>query len=330
MPVPRTPNHFVVMPTRRELIAAGALAMTGCDRRGHKTLAVIPKADADLFFLTVHAGAEEAAHNLNVAIDWNGPDQETDYSRQIQIVDVMIARHVDGLAISATDDRALIAPLERATAAGIPIVIFDSAVNIQNYVSMVATDNYAAGRTAARLLAGLLPKGGKIGMVMQKPGGTSTELRERGFEDTVAREFPHLAVVAQQFGMGDRARSMAVAENILTAHPDLAGIFASSEASSIGSIRAIQARKLAGKLKLVTFDVSEIHMDALRDGTSNVMLVQDAFRIGYEAVKSLADRLNGRIPARRLEIPARVVLRGDLDKPEVQALLHPQRSIGRE
>jgi ribose transport system substrate-binding protein len=314
--------------TRRHVMSAAALAFTGCNRGLRRTLAVIPKADADLFFLTVHAGAEQAAHNLNVAISWNGPDQETDYSRQIQIVDAMIARRVDGIAISATDDRALVAPLERAIGAGIPVTVFDSAVNIQNYVSMVATDNYGAGCTAARLLAGLLPGGGKIGMVMQKPGGTSTELRERGFEDTVAREFPRLTIAAQRFGMGDRAKSMAVAENILTAHPDLAGIFASSEASSIGSIRAIRARNLSGRIKLITFDVSEIHVAALGDGTSSAMLVQDAFRIGYEAVKSLADKLSGRVPVRRLDIPARVVLKADLSKPEVQPLLHPQRAMG--
>jgi ribose transport system substrate-binding protein len=177
------------------------------------------------------------------------------------------------------------------------------------------------------LLAGLLAGGGKIAMVMQKPGGTSTELRERGFEDTVAREFPRLTIAAQQFGMGDRAKSMAVAENILTAHTDLTGIFASSEASSIGSIRAIRARNLSGRIKLITFDVSEIHVEALGDGTSSAMLVQDAFRIGYEAVKSLADKLSGRVPVRRLDIPARIIVKADLGRPEVQPLLHPQRAM---
>ena len=300
--------------------------MTGCGRGRQKMLAVIPKANADLFFLTVHAGAEDAAHKMNVGITWSGPDHETDYGRQIQIVDVMIARRVDGLAISATDDRALLGPLQRVSQAGIPVTIFDSALGIENYVSLVATDNHGAGCTAARLLATLLHGAGAIAMLMQKPGGVSTELRERGFEETLEREFPRLRIVARQFGMGDRERSMAAAENFLTAHPDLAGIFASSEASSIGSIRAIRSRRLSGRIKLITFDVSDIHLEALRDGTADVMMVQDAFRIGYEAVKSLADKLNGRIPARRIEIPARPVLKGDLDKPEVKQLVDVARA----
>jgi ribose transport system substrate-binding protein len=314
------------MLTRRQIVLGNALAMTNCGRVRRKMLAIIPKANADLFFLTVHAGAEDAARKMNVDISWSGPDQETDYGRQIQIVDVMIARRVDGLAISATDDRALIGPLQRVSQAGIPITVFDSAVGIENYVSLVATDNYGAGCTAARSLAQLLPGGGSVAMLMQKPGGTSTVLRERGFEETIGKEFPRLRIVARQFGMGDRARSMAAAENFLTAHPDLAGMFASSEASSIGSIRAIRARRLSGRIKLITFDVSDIHLEALRDGTADLMIVQDAFRIGYEAVKSLADKLSGRTPPRRLEIPARAVAKGDLGKPEVRELINLVRS----
>lgn len=312
------------MPTRRLAILAAAVALAGCRRNARKTIAVIPKSAADQFFLTVHAGAEEAATQFNLDMTWNGPDRETEYSRQIQIVDMMISRHVDAIAISAADDRALVAPLERARRAGIPVTIFDSAVNLEDYVSLIATDNQGAGVTAANLIAGLLPRGGKIAMLMQRPGGTSTELRERGFAETITRDFPNLNIVARMYGLGDSAKSMAEAENILTANPDLVGFFASSEAASIGAIRALRARGLAGKVKLVTLDVSEIHVAALRDGTVDVMLVQDAFKIGYEAVKSLSDKLTGKTPQRRLDIPAKAVYKADLDKPEIQALLHPR------
>ena len=159
---------------------------------------------------------------------------------------------------------------------------------------------------------------------MQKPGGTSTELRERGFADTIGKEFPGVRIVARQYGMGDPARSRAAAENILAAHPDLGGIFASSEASSIGSILAIRSRNLSGKIKLVTFDFSDTHIEALKDGTIDVMLVQDPFRMGYEAVKSLAEKLEGITPAKHLELAPHVIVKSDLDKPEVRAFLHPE------
>jgi ribose transport system substrate-binding protein len=296
--------------TRRQMFAGSLLpALPACRRAVRKIIGVVPKAISHLFFVSVHAGVERAARDLHVNVLWNGPDNETDYTRQIEIVDAMVARHVDALAISATEEHALVAPLERAIRAGIPVTIFDSAVAIENYVSFVATNNSGAGCTAARILARLIGGKGNVGVVMQKPGGTSTELRERAFAATIAREFPEVRIVARQFGMADPARSRAAAENILTAHPDLAGLFASSEAASIGSIQAARSRNVSGRLKLVTFDFSQTHVEALKDGTVDVMLVQDPFRIGYEAVKSLAEKLSGRVPARRLDLPARAIVK---------------------
>lgn len=303
---------------RRELLFA---ALAGCGRDSTPLIGVVPKATSHLFFVSIHRGVDQAARDFGVRVEWNGPREETEHTRQIQIVDAMVARRVDALAISATDERALAAPVERAIAAGIPVTVFDSGVNVDAYVSFIATDNHAAGCEAARLLAGLVGKRGDIAMLMHKPGGTSTNLREQGFAETLAREFPALRLAAHQYGMSDAARARAAAENILTAHPDLAGLFASSEASSLGAIQAIRSRGLAGKVKLVTFDTSDAHVAALRDGTIDVMLVQDAFRLGYEAVGSLARKLRGETPERRVAIPARAVRKPDLDDPDVRRLL---------
>jgi ribose transport system substrate-binding protein len=306
---------------RRRFIAGAFLSLSACRQAAEKTIAVVPKATSHLFFVSVHAGVDQAARDFKVNVLWNGPNEETDHRRQIEIVESMITRHVDALAISATDERALAGAVQRAIDAGIPVTVFDSGVNVENYTSFVATDNYGAGCTGARKLAELVGKKGKIGMVMHKPGGTSTVLRERGFEETLAKEFPQVTIAARQFGMSDPARSRAAAENILTAHPDLAGLFASSEPSSLGAIQAVIGRGLSGKIRLVTFDFSDTHVQALRDGTIDVMLVQDPYRIGYEAVRSLAEKLSNRTPARRLDLDARVIVKTDLDNPDVQALL---------
>jgi ribose transport system substrate-binding protein len=309
--------------TRREILALPLLGAS-CRQSGRKVIGVVPKATSHLFFVAIHAGVNQAAGEAGVDVLWNGPNEETDHPRQMQIVDAMVARRVDALAISATDERALSASVDRAIKAGIPVSIFDSGVNVDNYVTFVATDNYEAGCRAARMLADLCGRRGAVAMVMQKPGGTSTGLRERGFEDTLSKEFPNVSIAARQFGMSDRAKSRAAAENILTAHPDLSGIFASSEAASVGSIQAIGSRGLAGKVKLITFDTSDAHVEALESGLIDVMLVQDAFRIGYTAVKSLVDKLAGATPERRIDLPAREVRKSDLNKPEVQMLLKPK------
>ena len=300
-----------------------ALLLTSCNREHKRVIAVIPKATSHLFFVSVHQGVRAAERDLKVETIWNGPDQETDYSRQIQITDAMIARKVDAIAISATDRDALVAPVRRAINAGIPVTVFDSGLNIDDYVSFVATDNYGAGQTAARKISELLGGKGQIAVIMQRPGGQSTTEREKGFEDAMRNEAPGIRIVARQFGMGEPAKSRSAAENILTAHPELDAIFASAEASSIGAIQAIKARGLSQKIKLVGFDFSDAHRGALQEGIMNATLVQDTYQIGYEAVRSLVMKLNNETPPKRIDLPARVVMKADLNNPELRSLLSP-------
>ena len=308
----------------RIVLLFAALSLASCQHRSKKLIAVVPKATSHLFFVSVHAGVLAAERDFGVEVLWNGPQDETDYSRQIEIVDSMITRRVDALAISATDHTALVAPVKRAMQAGIPVTVFDSGLDVKGYVTFVATDNYGAGQTAARKLAELIHGKGKVAELMQKPGGSSTGDRERGFDDTMAKEFPAISIVARQYGMGEPAKSRNAAEDILTAHQDLDGIFASAEANSLGAIQAIKARGLAGKIKLITFDSSDIHVAALKDGTIDVMLVQDAYRIGYEAVHSLVMKLNGQTPPPQMDLKVHVIRKQDLDQPDVQALLFPK------
>ena len=310
------------MLTRRHIVATAAVSLaTACQRGRAVRIGVIPKATSHLFFLTVRQGVDRAAAEFGVEALWNGPHDETDHSRQIQILDSMLAQRVDAIAISATDERALAAPVERAIKTGIPVTIFDSGVNVQDYVSFIATDNRRAGQAAAHLLAGLVARPGDVAMIMQKPGGTSTGLREQGFTETLAADHTAVRLVAQQYSMADAARARAAAENILTAHPRLSGMFASSEAASLGAIQAIKSRGLSGKIRLVTFDSSESHVAALRDGTIDRMMVQDAAKLGYEAVRSLLRKLRGETPERLVNVPVQQIAKSDLETPAVRQLL---------
>lgn len=299
------------------------LLAAGCEKRRKKVIAVVPKSTAHLFWVPVEAGARAAAKELNVEVLWNGPAVETDYSRQIQIVDAMIARRVDGIALAAAERKALVQPVDRAMAAGIPVTIFDSGLDSENYVTFVSTDNYGAGRMGGRKMAELLGGKGKVAMVLHSTGSYSTAERERGFEDVIAREFPDIRIVARQYGMSDRAHARAVAENFLTAHADLDGMFCSTEPSSTGASLALKARGLAGKVRLVAFDSADSMVEDLRAGVIHATVLQDPFRIGYEAVRTVAEKLNGGTPPKRLDLNARVITRDDLDKPEVKKLLFP-------
>lgn len=299
------------------------LLLASCNGAKKKRIAVIPKATSHIFWLSIRAGAEAASQKFGVELLWNGPPQETEYDRQIQIVDSMIAQRVDGLAVAAAERQALNRSLDRAATLRIPVTVFDSGVDSTNYMTFVATNNYEGGKIAARELARLVGGQGAIAMVMHTPGSQSTMDRERGFDEVMKAEFPKIQVVARQYGMSDPSKAMAAAENILTAHPDLNGIFASAEPSSMGVTLALKSRGLAGRVKCVTFDSSNKLIEELKSGVIDTMVVQDPFRIGFEAVKTLVDKLNGTTPPKQIDLPARLVSKDDLDKPDVHELLYP-------
>lgn len=299
------------------------LLLAGCQKNDKKVIAVIPKATSHLFWLSVQAGAMAAAEEFNVKVEWNGAASETDFNRQVQILDSFISRRVDGIAVAATERKILLSSLERAAAAGIPVTVFDSGVDGENYMSFLATNNYEAGQLAARTLGRILEGKGSVAMILHTAGSTSTMDREKGFEDALKAEFPGIKIVASQYGQSDRSKAMAAAENILTAHPNLNGIFGSSEPSSVGAALAIKSRNLTGKVHLMAFDSSDGMIEDLKSGVIDAMVVQDPFRMGHDAVKTLVDKLNGITPPKRIDLSARVVTKADLDKTEVQRLLHP-------
>ena len=313
------------MSTRKPAVFIFCVAVLfgGCNQSRKKQIAVIPKSTSSLFYQPVHAGANAAGEQFGVDILWSGPPVETDYSRQIEIVDSMITRHVDGLAIAASERNALNHSLERAAAAGIPVTIFDSGVDSTNYMTFVATDNVEAGRMAGRKMGELLGGKGKVALVLHAPGSYSTMDRENGFKEVLARSFPGVHVVAEQYSGGDRAKAMGVAEDILTANSDLAGMFGSSEPCAVGAAQALKSRGLAGKVKLIGFDASEGLIQDVKAGVFDALVVQDPFKMGFEAVRTLADKLGGKTPEKHLDLNAVVVTRADLDKPDIHTLLYP-------
>lgn len=306
---------------RRFLAAAAAGALAACNRGNRRTIAVIPKGRAHLFWQSVHAGAVAAAREDGVEIIWNGPSTETDFNGQLQIVDAMINRRVDAICLAPIDKKVMVNVVDRAAAQNIPVVIFDSGIDTENFVSQVATDNYKAGEMAADRMAEILGGKGKVVMVAVQPGAASTMAREQGFEERIARQHPGISIVDKRYGMADFAKSRAVAENMLTAFPDLDGLFASNESSTVGAVQALKSR--SAQAKMVGFDWSPPLLDDLRAGRIDSLVVQNPFQMGYESVRSAVRALNGETVAKIQNLPPRLIRKEDLDLPDVQAHLNP-------
>jgi ribose transport system substrate-binding protein len=314
------------MLSRRRLLGFAAVTLAGpaCDSKSSKpVIGVVPKGTNHIFWQTVRAGALAAADEFDFEILWNAPQLEVDSSRQIAIVENLINRNVAGLVLAPVDEDALVSVVERAADRGIPVSIFDSAINTDRIISFVATDNYSSGVMAAERMAEILGGEGKVGVIGFMPGSASTMKRESGFVDTVKQRFPGIEIVGVRFTMADRAKALAEAENLMTAHPDLAGLFADNESSTDGTVRAVKQRGMVGKVKVVGYDASEELVQELEEGTLDSLVVQNPFKMGYESTRAIGLFLRGEQPVGEVDSGAHLILREDLDKPEVQELLFP-------
>lgn len=286
---------------RRHVLAglAGPF-LTACGRKGKRRIGMVPKGATQTFWLAVHEGALKAADENGVELVWNAPAQESDRSRQIAIVDSMINLGVDALALAPVDRSALVNVVNRAIDRGIPVAIFDSTLDSNRIVSFVATDNREGGRTAARRLGTSLNGKGSVAIVDDMPGSASTTERVNGFQEEMRSKFPAIEVLPVQYVMADRAKARAVTENLLTAHADLAGLFADHENAAIGSALALSARGQRN-VRLVGFDNSEQLRQYLNEGWIDSLVVQNPEKMGHEAVRVLAVKLNGGTPERVID-----------------------------
>lgn len=307
------------------LLAGGLASLAACNRSSRPVVGVVPKGANHIFWQTVHAGALQAAGEYGFDVEWNAPTLEVDSSRQIEIVESMVNRRLAGIVLAPVDRKALVAVVERAAKASIPVAIFDSAIDTPNRVTYVATNNREGGRIAAHRVGEVLGGKGKVGIIGFMPGSASTMEREEGFQEELKAKFPGIEIVGLQFGMANRAKAMASAENMMVAHPGLGALFADNESSSSGAVQALKSRN-ARQVKLVAFDASEQLVNDLREGWIDSLVVQNPFKMGYESTKAIGEQLAGRSPAPEIDSGIQLVTAADLARPEVRDLLLPDLS----
>ncbi|NLV42778.1 MAG: ABC transporter substrate-binding protein [Candidatus Hydrogenedentes bacterium] len=283
-------------------------------------IAVIPKGLTHQFWVTVRAGAEAAAAEMGAKVIWQGPTKETEIDRQINIMQDMINRGVDGIVMAACDENALATVVGQAGAAGIPVVTFDSGVKSEVPKSFVATDNVAGAKLAADTLSELMGGTGEVGLIPFVPGAATSELREKGFREGLLAH-PGLTLAATNYCQSDIAIGMNVTTDMITAFPNLGGIFAANEPAAIGAAQALRGLGKAGAVKLVSFDASAEQIAALKEGVIQALVVQNPFKMGYEGVKAVISAVKGQEVPKVIDTGVTIVTKDNVDTPVVQALL---------
>ena len=310
------------------VVVAAVFIIIGIVRKGsshdERRIAVIPKGTSSVFWESVRAGAKKAGKELGYEISWNGPELESDRERQIQIVEDFIALKVAGVVLAPNGSNALVPKVEEMFAKNIPCVIIDSEINTDKYVSFAATNNYQGGVIAARRMGKILDGKGKVIVVKFMPGSGSTTNRENGFIDTIEKEFTGIEIVDTKYGMATVETALQAAEDLLTKHAELDGLYACNAGTSVGSAQALQSQGRTKDIKMVGFDAEETLIDKLRSGVIDSLVVQDPYKMGYIGVKTLVDKIKGKEVPKLIDTGVELITVERLEEPKIKALLNLQ------
>lgn len=305
------------------LLCAACAPKDSNPQPGKLTIAVIPKGTSHVFWQSVHAGAQKAATELGIDMVWRGPLREDDRDAQVSEVEGFVSRGITGIVLAPLDESALVTPVANATRKKIPVVIFDSGLKGDDYVSFVATDNLKGGRLAGEHLAKLLNGKGKVAVLRYAEGSNSTSLREQGFLDAM-KENPGIEVLSSnQYGGADVEGAYKKSEALLSRFKSLDGVFCPNESTTIGMLRALEDNGRAGKVRFVGFDSSGILVKGLREGHIDGLVLQDPMKMGYLGVKTIASHIRGEQVDKRIDTGVTLVTRENLNEPAVKDLVQP-------
>jgi ribose transport system substrate-binding protein len=301
------------------------------DTRKSWTIAVIPMGTTHEFWKSINAGAfkardELAEQGIQLDVIWKGPLREDDRDQQIMVVENFTSRRVKGIVLAPLDSQALVRPVENAAQSGIPVVIIDSDLKTDQYVSFAATDNYQGGQIAGQYLGKLLEGKGKVILLRYAVGSASTEAREAGFLEALKANYPEIELLSSdQYSGATRETAYQASQNLLNRFGrEVDGIFCPNEPTTVMMARALRdIGRAKGDVKMVGFDAGTQSVADLKAGDVQGLVVQNPMAMGYLGVKAIVDHLQGKPVQKRIDTGVTLVTPDIMEDPQIQELLHP-------
>jgi ribose transport system substrate-binding protein len=321
-------------PTRRLLIglfatlSTAGVVQTSLAADAKPTIPIIVKDTTSNYWQIVLAGARKAGKDLNVNVPELGAQSESDINGQISILENAVSEKPVAVVISPTQKAALGKPIDEA-AKKVKIIGIDSAADSNAFTSFLTTDNVQGGRIAADGLADAIKaKYGKaegdVALITSIPGVGSLDQRAKGFKEEIATKYPGLKLVADKVADGQATTGLNIMTDLITANPDLRGVFASNLIMAQGAGQAIAENKVSDKIMLIGFDSDDKTVKFLADGNIKALVVQDPYRMGYDGIKTALAASKGEKVEEKVDTGANLITKENMNSPRSQELLNPK------
>ena len=263
------------------------------------TFVMVPKG-VHPYFEPVYRGFEAAAKKYGIVSEVDAPPR-FDVALQVKVIEDLIARGVSGIAISANDDRGLVAVIHEAAQAGIKVITVDAPAPSSEALTYIGTDNESAGYEAGKRMAAAMGGRGSVAVLQGGMAATNLNLRTRGFTRALAEHAPGITVVDVVDEGGDFAMSVNKTEEILARYPGLNAIFSVSAEGAPAAAAVLKQRGRSDRVLVAGFDDLGDTLQGIRDRAIAFCVVQNTYRMGWLSVERLMDAMNGRAVPRVID-----------------------------
>lgn len=288
-------------------------------------IAVIVKSVNSNYWQNVQKGAQAAIGDAKgYTLTFQGPAAESNIADEVNMVENAVNRHVAGIVLAPSDPDALVSAIKKAWEAHIPVVLIDSALSDSGkpyYQSFLSTDNEKAGELCAKALIDRVGQTGKIAIMSYVPGAGSEVSRVGGFRKYLAAH-SKLRIVGPYYSQSQMATALNQTTDVLSANPDLKGIFGANEPTAVGMGRALKQAGKAGKLTAIGFDGNEDLQGFVRDGTIQAIAVQGSWQMGNKGVQTVVRVIEHKPVAKFVDTGVVMVDKQNLDSQDAKNVLY--------
>jgi ribose transport system substrate-binding protein len=311
------------------LICSLCLWPSACRSPQHERIAVIPQVDGETLWEPAHVGAEFAADRAGVSVYWNAPTSADDVQAQIALVNQVVEKNYQGLILAPDQSLALITPVRRALAHGIPTVIIGSPLTIQagGSLSYILNDDAEGGQIAAQRVAGLLKGHGTVALLGINPNIAGIMIRARSFEQFLGQNDPDIHIVDKRLGSFNIAHERQAAVDSLNANPDLDVVVALTGDTLSGTISALGTRPENHSIRVVAFD--GVGLGGFESKWLDSVIQEDTRLMGQQAVDLIHARLLGQAVPTIVHLHPKLITRENIRTPEVQRMISMDWTLGR-
>lgn len=315
------------------ILASGALALAlaGCSSGApQENAAEKPRVSfvaalmTATYFQVMKCGAEAAAKEYDVDLDWQG-DANWDLQTQTPLINAAVQGSPDGMVIVPTDPVALIDTVTNIADGGTPVITVDGSLDEPVELQNIRTDNIGAGGLAAEALGKAIGGKGTVLVIASSPGIAANAERVDGFAKRMSELYPEVTVLPTAYSNSDQTTAAQIANAALT-NPDLTGIYTTLAPASAGASSAIQAAGKTGEVKLVAYDADPAQVADLKAGIYDALVAQDPYGLGYDSVSRIAQIAAGTLDSASLKyqeyVSAFIITRDNVDTDEAQRFIY--------